>query len=188
MARGSGKGLALVIGTAVCGVGTAVLLLVTFAAPDGPPAPAEPADAPATKAAKAADPTDTKAGPAPRRLTVAGSEGYAVVMNPDGSSYLETTITEYDRRAWGPGGHDLAWYCSGNSEAHIGREPVFRSCRSELVELMGEEAYDELVVRCTAYLRSVKAAHRGSGRAMLPLLVHPATLEAEATPRAKRRP
>ena len=113
---------------------------------------------------------------------------YRTVEEHDGSSYLETTITEYDRRAWGPGGHDLAWYCSGNSEAHIGREPVFRSCRSELVELMGEEAYDELVVRCTAYLRSVKAAHRGSGRAMLPLLVHPATLEAEATPRAKRRP
>ena len=112
---------------------------------------------------------------------------YRTVEEHDGSSYLETTITEYDRRAWGPGGHDLAWYCSGNSAAHIGREPVFRSCRSELVELMGEAAYDELVVRCTAYLRSVKAAHRGSGRAMLPLLVHPATLEAEATPRSKRR-
>ena len=112
---------------------------------------------------------------------------YRTVEEHDGSSYLETTITEYDRRAWGPGGHDLAWYCSGNSAAHIGREPVFRSCRSELVELMGEAAYDELVVRCTAHLRSVKAAHRGSGRAMLPLLVHPATLEAEATPRSKRR-
>ena len=112
---------------------------------------------------------------------------YRTVEEHDGSTYLETTITEYDRRAWGPGGHDLAWYCSGNSEAHIGREPVFRSCRSELVELMGEAAYDELVVRCTAYLRSVKAAHRGSGRAMLPLLVHPATLAAEATPRSKRR-
>ena len=41
--------------------------------------------------------------------------------------YLEVTITEYDRRGWGPGGHDLDWYCSGNPEAHVGREPVFRS-------------------------------------------------------------
>ena len=24
-----------------------------------------------------------------------------------------STITEYDRRGWGPGGHDLDWYCSG---------------------------------------------------------------------------
>ncbi len=102
---------------------------------------------------------------------------YRTVELPDGTSYLETTITEYDRRGWGPGGHDLDWYCSGNSEAHVGREPVYRSNRDELVALMGEAAYDELAVRCAAYLRVVKAAHSGSGRAMLPLLVHPATLE-----------
>ena len=46
--------------------------------------------------------------------------------------YLEVTITEYDRRGWGPGGHDLDWYCSGNPEAHVGREPVYRSNRAEL--------------------------------------------------------
>ena len=102
---------------------------------------------------------------------------YRTVEQHDGTTYLEITITEYDRRGWGPGGHDLDWYCSGNPEAHVGREPVYRSNRDELIELMGEGAYDELAVRCTAYLRSVKTAHRGSGRAMLPLLVHPATLE-----------
>ena len=53
------------------------------------------------------------------------------------TSYLEVTITEYDRRGWGPGGHDLDWYCSGNPEAHVGREPVYRSNQVELVELMG---------------------------------------------------
>ena len=112
---------------------------------------------------------------------------YRMVEELDGSSYLEITLTEYDRRGWGPGGHDLAWYCSGSPDAHVGREPVFRSCRHELTELMGAAAYDELAVRCTAYLRSVKAAHRGSGRAMLPLLVHPATLVAEERRRAAKR-
>ena len=34
------------------------------------------------------------------------------------------TIAEYDRRGWGPGGHDLDWFCSGSPEAHVGREPV----------------------------------------------------------------
>lgn len=31
------------------------------------------------------------------------------VERSDGTSYAEVTITEYDRRAWGPGGHDLDW-------------------------------------------------------------------------------
>jgi hypothetical protein len=104
---------------------------------------------------------------------------YRTVERLDSSSYLEISIAEYDRRSWGAGGHDLDWYCSGASDAHVGREPVFRSCRDELVELMGEAAYDELVVRCTAYRRTVKAASKGGGRAMLSLLVHPATLAAQ---------
>ncbi|TQJ07728.1 hypothetical protein [Lapillicoccus jejuensis] len=104
---------------------------------------------------------------------------YRTVEQPDDSSYLEVTITEYDRRGWGPGGHDLDWYCSGNPEAHVGREPVYRSSKAELVELMGEGAYEQLVVRCEAHLRSVQAAWRTGNRKLLPLLVHPATLAAQ---------
>ncbi len=116
---------------------------------------------------------------------------YRTVELPDESSYLEITITEYDRRGWGPGGHDLDWYCSGNPEAHIGREPVYRSNRAELVELMGEEAYAELVLRCEAHLTAVKAARRNGSRMLLPLLVHPATLESGRPGRSRaprRRP
>ena len=111
---------------------------------------------------------------------------YRTVEQSDQTSYLEVTITEYDRRGWGAGGHDLDWYCSGNPEAHVGREPVYRSNRVELVELMGEPAYDELVVRCEAHLRAVAAARRSGNRVMLPLLVHPATLAAEDAARAAR--
>ena len=75
----------------------------------------------------------------------------------DGSTYLEVTITEYDRRGWGAGGHDLDWYCSGNTEAHIGSEPVYVSNETELVELMGEAAYGELARHCEAHLRSRSA-------------------------------
>ncbi len=96
------------------------------------------------------------------------------------------TITEYDRRGWGPGGHDLDWYCSGNPEAHVGREPVYRSSKVELVELMGEGAYEELVVRCEAHLRAVTAARRIGNRKLLPLLVHPATLAAQDVRSAER--
>jgi hypothetical protein len=50
---------------------------------------------------------------------------------------------------------------------------------------MGEAAYAELVVRCEAHLASVKAARNTYSRKMLPLLVHPATIEAEANRRKR---
>jgi hypothetical protein len=111
---------------------------------------------------------------------------YRTVELADKSSYLEVTITEYDRRGWGPGGHDLDWYCSGNPEAHVGREPVYRSNKVELVELMGAAAYEELVLRCEAHLRAVTAARRIGNRKLLPLLVHPATLAAQDVRSAER--
>ena len=107
---------------------------------------------------------------------------FRTVELPDDTSYLEVTITEYDRRGWGPGGHDLDWYCSGNPEAHVGREPVYRSNAPELVELMGPEAYAELAIRAEAHLAQVKAVQARGVRKLLPLLVHPATLEAQAGP------
>jgi len=116
---------------------------------------------------------------------------YRTVERPDGSSYLETSIAEYDRRGWGPGGHDLDWYCSSNPQAHVGAEPVFRSSAAELRALMGDEAYDELARHCEAHLALVGAARAQGGRAtrkLLPLLVHPATLAAEqAADNAARR-
>jgi hypothetical protein len=88
---------------------------------------------------------------------------YREVERQDGSSYTEVTITEYDRRGWGPGGHDLDWYCTGNTEAHNAPEPLYVSSAPELTELMGRSAYDELVRHCEAHLRSRSA-----------LAIHPA--------------
>jgi hypothetical protein len=79
---------------------------------------------------------------------------YRTVEVTDGTVYSEVTIAEYDRRGWGAGGHDLDWYCTGNTEAHLGVEPVYVSSRAELVELMGAPAYDELALHCDAHLRS----------------------------------
>ena len=86
------------------------------------------------------------------------------VERPDDTSYTEVSIGEYDRRGWGPGGHDLDWYCSGNTEAHVAPEPVFRTHAAELTALLGAAAYDELVRHCEAHLRA---------RSVLTL--HPAT-------------
>jgi hypothetical protein len=97
---------------------------------------------------------------------------YRNVDRPDGTSYLEVTISEYDRRGWGAGGHDLDWYCSGNPEAHIGKEPVYRSMRPELTELMGAAAYQVLARHCDEL-----TGHKA--RKLLPLTVHRATAVAK---------
>ena len=96
---------------------------------------------------------------------------YRNVDRPDGTSYLEVTISEYDRRGWGAGGHDLDWYCTTNPQAHIGTEPVYRSLRPELVELIGASAYAVLAQHCDQLT--------GAARKLLPLTVHPATRAAE---------
>jgi hypothetical protein len=88
---------------------------------------------------------------------------YREVEVSDGTSYTEITITEYDRRGWGAGGHDLDWYCSGNTEAHHSAQPVFESNAAELIELIGARAYDVLAAHCRDHLA-----------ARLPLTVHPA--------------
>ena len=82
---------------------------------------------------------------------------YRTVERQDETSYTEVTITEYDRRGWGPGGHDLDWYCSGNTEAHVAPTPLYITNEPELVELMGRPAYDELVLHCEEHLRSRSA-------------------------------
>lgn len=75
---------------------------------------------------------------------------YRDVTRPDGTTYTEVTIAEYDRRGWGAGGHDLDWYCSGNTDNHDAPEPVFMTNAAELIELMGEAAYQELARHCRA--------------------------------------
>ncbi|RJK96061.1 hypothetical protein [Vallicoccus soli] len=77
---------------------------------------------------------------------------YRTVERPDDTSYLEVTIGEYDRRGWGPGGHDLDWYCSSNTEAHVGLEPVYVANAAELRALMGDPAYEALAALCEARL------------------------------------
>lgn len=104
---------------------------------------------------------------------------YRTVDSPDGNGYLEVSIGEYTRGGWGPGGHDLDWYCTSSPAAHSGAAPLYVTSRAELVELMGQAAYDALTRHCEAHLEAVAALRSsGAGRRSLPLLVHPATTAA----------
>jgi hypothetical protein len=70
------------------------------------------------------------------------------VTRTDDTKVLVITIGEYDRRGWGPGGHDLTWWCTSSPEAHGGGQPMYESYGPELTELMGVEAFHELVRHC----------------------------------------
>lgn len=93
---------------------------------------------------------------------------------PDGTELSVVVISEFDRRGWGPGGHDLNWYCSGNTEAHVGPEPVYISERDTLVELMGPAAYSLLVHHCEEHLAAVAALGSDRNSTRAGLAVHPA--------------
>jgi hypothetical protein len=88
---------------------------------------------------------------------------YDWVDRPDDTQILMISIGEYDRRGWGPGGHDLHWWCTSATSAHGAGDPVYVSYRPELIELMGKPAYDTLVELCEARLAS-----------LLPMAPHPA--------------
>ncbi len=78
---------------------------------------------------------------------------FRTVTRTDDTTYTEVSIGEYGREGWGPGGHDLDWYCSSNTEAHQGTEPVYLSSRVELVALMGAEGYALLAACCEDFDR-----------------------------------
>ncbi len=63
---------------------------------------------------------------------------------PDDTRVLLSTIGEFDRRGWGPGGHDLHWWCTGSPAAHVAAEPLVVTYAAELTELLGRAAYREL--------------------------------------------
>jgi hypothetical protein len=95
------------------------------------------------------------------------------VDRPDETQLLVTTITEFDRRSWGAGGHDLYWFCTSSPDAHIGGEPLYVSYAAELTELIGAEAYVRLAELCAARLGQGLVAE------------HPATVAASSARAAR---
>jgi hypothetical protein len=74
------------------------------------------------------------------------------VDRPDGSRVLVSTVTEFDRRSWGEGGHELHWWCTSSPDAHVGGERLYVSYGPELTALLGPAGYAELARLATARL------------------------------------
>ncbi len=88
----------------------------------------------------------------------------------DGTKVLVSTLTEFDRRGWGPGGHDLDWWCTSSPDAHVGRDPLYVTYSAELTALIGSAGDAELARLCAERVAQGQVAP------------HPATTAARATP------
>ncbi|GAA1031609.1 hypothetical protein GCM10009557_27470 [Virgisporangium ochraceum] len=66
----------------------------------------------------------------------------------DGSQILVSTLSEFDRRGWGEGGHDLHWWCTSSPEAHVGSQYLYLEYEPELTALIGKAAYGKLAELC----------------------------------------
>lgn len=83
-------------------------------------------------------------------------------VTDEATGHVTSTVTEWDRRHWGPAGEDFAWWCTDAPDAFSGRSPVYVSLAEEIVALVGAEPYRLL----TTYL--------DSRRGLAQLLPHPA--------------
>lgn len=61
------------------------------------------------------------------------------------NGHVVTTVREWKRRDWGAGGDDFHWWCTDTPDAFDGHRPVYEEMRDELVELVGEWAYERLM-------------------------------------------
>lgn len=64
----------------------------------------------------------------------------------DGQPDVTTTITSFDRGAWGPGGADFDWWCTtDDTRAFTAPEPLYRGMAQELIAMSSPAVYAELV-------------------------------------------
>ena len=63
----------------------------------------------------------------------------------DDNGYVTSTLREWKRRDWGDGGAAFHWWCTESDDAFVGKEPVYRYLRDEIVEMVGEGVYRQMV-------------------------------------------
>ena len=62
----------------------------------------------------------------------------------DADGHVTSTVRQWDRKDWGPGGSEFHWWCTQSPEAFVGHHPVYQEMGDELVELVGEAVYGML--------------------------------------------
>ena len=85
---------------------------------------------------------------------------------------ITSTLSEFARSGWGPGGDEFAWWCTEAPEAFTGSEPVYRSLEVELRAMVGDALYESIA----AYLhrRMTAMSPSATNGATAVLVPHPA--------------
>jgi len=63
----------------------------------------------------------------------------------DEHGYVTSTLREWKRRDWGAGGHEFHWWCTDDHLAFSGAKPAYKYLRDEIIEMVGQAAYEQLV-------------------------------------------
>jgi len=63
-------------------------------------------------------------------------------QNVDENEHTTNVLREWKRRDWGEGGAEFHWWCTATAEAFIGHRPVYEELQNEIVELVGQLAFD----------------------------------------------
>jgi len=59
--------------------------------------------------------------------------------------HVTSTLRQWDRRHWGEGGQQFAWWCTEAPDAFVGSKPVYEEMAAELTKMVGKKAYAMLV-------------------------------------------
>ena len=79
----------------------------------------------------------------------------------DDNGHCTYTLREWKRRDWGEGGDEFHWWCTESADAFVAPNPVYETLRDEIVEMVGEAAYNAL----HAFMKEQRSQ---------PVLAHPA--------------
>jgi hypothetical protein len=96
------------------------------------------------------------------------------VDETDDHGHVTSTLREWKRRDWGPGGFEFHWWCTDAPDAFgADHRPVWRGMRDELVAMVGPAVYDLLATYLDAKstagaLLPHPAARRRAGRRRQP--------------------
>lgn len=68
-----------------------------------------------------------------------------LTYHEDENGRITHTLRAWDRADWGDGGAEFHWWCTEESDAFVGHQPVYTELREEIIGLIGEERYELLV-------------------------------------------
>jgi hypothetical protein len=60
----------------------------------------------------------------------------------DDHGHVTSILREWKRRDWGEGGAEFHWWCTDSADAFVAEDSVYHTMRNEIVELVGQTAYD----------------------------------------------